>query len=215
MRVSFGRFVFDSDCRELLAAGVPAHLPPKAFRLLELLIEAAPRAIAKKELLDAVWPDTYVEESNLAGLVNEVRAALGDTPKNSQFVRTIHGYGYAFCGSATAAEPRAMASVVFRGNAHSLRPGVNVLGRDPAADIEIDDRTVSRRHAQIVVDGSAAQLVDLESKNGTFLDGRQVSAQEELRDGASITLGDAMLLFRFGSGTTTVTRVRARSSRPR
>lgn len=212
MRVTFSRFVFDSERRELLGDGGPIHLPPKAFQLLELLIAASPRALTKKELLDAVWPDTFVEESNLAGLVNDVRAALGDTPRNSTFVRTVHGYGYAFCGAASpVTDPPSVGTVAFRGESFPLRDGPNVLGRDPAADIQIDDPTVSRRHARIVIAaGGAAVLEDLRSKNGTFLDGREISAPVELVEGSKITLGDAEIVFRRGVGSTTITRISVR-----
>src|SRR5687768_18583030 len=96
MPVAFDRFEFDVERRVLLEAGQPVHLSPKAFRLLEVLIAAAPRALSKKELHDAIWQGTFVEESNIATLAGEVRAALGDDPRTPKFVRTVHGHGYAF-----------------------------------------------------------------------------------------------------------------------
>jgi hypothetical protein len=49
-----------------------------------------------------IWPGTYVSESTLAVVVNGVRHALGDDARQPRFIRTVHGFGYAFCGEARA-----------------------------------------------------------------------------------------------------------------
>ena len=96
MPVRFGSFVLDPDTRELIRGGVPVSLSPKAFDLLCLLVTHRPKAMAKSDLLDRLWPDTFVVEKNLANLVGEIRDALGDDSSNSQFIRTVHRFGYAF-----------------------------------------------------------------------------------------------------------------------
>jgi DNA-binding winged helix-turn-helix (wHTH) protein len=60
MRVRFGDCVLDTDTRELFRRDKPVHLPPKAFRVLELLVENRPRAVTKDEIHDKIWPGTYV-----------------------------------------------------------------------------------------------------------------------------------------------------------
>jgi DNA-binding winged helix-turn-helix (wHTH) protein len=95
MRVRFGDCIFDSDTRELFHHGKPVHLAPKAFRLLELLVENRPRALSKEELLQQLWPKTYVSEGNLPGLAAEIRRAIGEGPEGT-VLRTVYGYGYAF-----------------------------------------------------------------------------------------------------------------------
>src|SRR5882724_5235039 len=90
---TFGEFVYDSGARLLMRGGVKQHLTPKAQRLLHLLLVARPRALSREELYDALWPSTFVSETNLAGIVNEVRRALGDDPRAAQFIRTVHGFG--------------------------------------------------------------------------------------------------------------------------
>lgn len=205
MRVSFDHFTFDSERRELLHHGQSVHLPPKAYRLLEILIESAPRARSKKDLHEAIWPQTFVEESNLAGLVNDLRAALGDRPRKARFIRTVHGFGYAFCCSLTADSPRPRAgTIVFRGQELPLHDGVNVLGRDASAGVQIDDPTVSRNHATITLLGNSATIEDLASKNGTFIDGVPLTGSAPLVEGQTIVLGDARLIFRrtLDSGST-------------
>jgi len=191
VHVTFDRFELDLDRRSLLENGRPVHLSPKALRLLEILLANRPRALSKRELGDAIWPDTAVEESNLASLVAELRTALGDRGRDTPFVRTVHGFGYAF--AATEA-PKAI--LVFAGKAIPLYPGANVLGRDAASGILIADGTVSRRHARIQLEDQSATLEDLGSKNGTFIDGVRLTAPTALEDGTTFVLGDASILFR-------------------
>ena len=205
MRVSFDRFAFDSERRELLDREQSVHLPPKAYRLLEILIECAPRALSKRDLHETIWPQTFVEEGNLAGLVNDLRAALGDRPRKPRFIRTVHGFGYAFCCSMTVDSPTPRTgTIVFRGQELPLRDGVNVLGRDASASVQIDDPTVSRNHATITLLGDSATIEDLASKNGTFIDGVQLTGSTPLVEGQAVVLGDARLVFRrtLDSGST-------------
>src|SRR5581483_7157381 len=165
MRVVFDRFTFDSDRRELLAGSDALHLGPKAFRLLELLIAGRPNPIRKEDLYERIWENTVVDESNLAGLINEVRAALGDEARKPRFIRTVHGFGYAFCFETNDdSSADAAGFVIFKGHEFPLHEGVNVLGRDPANDVPVDDSTVSRRHAAIDIGPDGATIEDLDSK---------------------------------------------------
>jgi DNA-binding winged helix-turn-helix (wHTH) protein len=200
MRATFDRFTLDTDQRTLLDGAAPVHLGPKALRLLEVLVANAPRAFSKQELYEQIWPDTFVDESNLAGLINDVRAALGDEARKPRFIRTVHGFGYAFCGDLQSEMP-AVAHLLFRGREFPLRDGENVLGRDLTADVQIDDATVSRRHAVVTV-GDVVTLHDLDSKNGTFIGGTRLVAPQTLTDGQTFVLGDASVVFRRTRGST-------------
>jgi hypothetical protein len=171
MRTTFDRYAFDSERRELLRDGESIHLPPKAYRLLEILIESAPRALSKQALCESIWPQTFVEESSLAGLVNDLRSALGDRHTRA-------------------------GTIIFRGQELPLHDGVNVLGRDGTCDVQIDDPTVSRSHATITLEKTSTTIEDLASKNGTFLDGVQLIGTAPLAEGQTIVLGDARLVFR-------------------
>ena len=205
MRVAFDRFTFDSDRRELLDQGKPVHLGPKAFRALEILIGERPRAIEKQKLYDAIWDDAVVDESNLAGLINELRAALKD--RTRKIIRTVHGFGYAFAGEAQS--PAAFVTVGHK--RFPLREGANVLGRDPSVDVHVDDSTVSRRHAVITIAGEVATLEDLASKNGTFIGDDKLEAVAKLREGQRFVLGDVALTFRTSASrgsTISVSRLR-------
>ena len=71
-------------------------LTPKAFAVLDHLVERAGRLVTHEELLEAVWPDTVVEPQAVKRHVLTVRSALGDRPKNPLFIETVARRGYRF-----------------------------------------------------------------------------------------------------------------------
>jgi DNA-binding winged helix-turn-helix (wHTH) protein len=203
-RVSFGLFVLDGGTRELRRGQEPVHLAPKAFDLLSTLIEQRPRAVSKAALYERLWPNTFVDEANLAILVAEIRAALGDSARKPAFIRTVYGHGYAFSGEAvsvgaSSAGPTTTAPtcwLVSKARHVSLHEGENIIGRDPAADVWLDARGISRRHARIVVAGALASVEDAGSKNGTWLKGRRIESAEALKDGDQLKFGSVPMTFR-------------------
>ena len=210
LRVRFGPFELDSDRRQLLCDGEPRPLTPKAFALLALLLEQRPRAVAKAEILERLWPGTFVSESNVASLVNEVRDALGDDRRASRYVRTVHRFGYAFC--ASDAPPGQDGNdnvfrVIVDERDFALQPGENVLGRARDAAVPIDHSSVSRRHAVVRIEDGQAVLEDCDSKNGTFVRGQRLTRPHPLSDMDEIRLGQVRLLFRVRSPDAPTTSV--------
>jgi DNA-binding winged helix-turn-helix (wHTH) protein len=211
VRILFDEFALDRESRQLLRGGEEVHLGPKAFDLLDLLVARRPRAVTKAWIRDALWPRTSVADSNLTGLLNELRNALGDDASHPRLVRTVRGFGYAFCGTATEAmepgsgrSPTAHLRLVYQGREVPLRPGENVLGRCDEAVAWIESPSVSRRHARILVTGQGATLEDLGSRNGTYLGGQKIAAPSPLADGDEIQVGRAFLTFRsFPAAATT------------
>jgi DNA-binding winged helix-turn-helix (wHTH) protein len=199
MRLRFGDCEFDPDTREVFRGGKPIHVSPKAFALLAALIERRPKAISKDELHKLLWPDTFVSDANLPNLVAELREALGDDAHEPRIIRTVPRFGYAF-RAETSGEIASSATSGFRliwGDREiALRRGENVIGRDDAAALWIDDDLVSRRHARIVVDEKGAVLEDLGSKNGTRLRGKRIRSPARLADEDLITIGPASMIFR-------------------
>ena len=204
MRTRFSQFIVDSETRQLLSDGAEVHLSPKAFDMLCLLLARRPGVVGKDELLSAIWPDSHVSEANLNVLVGEVRRAVADNAQNPLWIRTVHGVGYAFCGEAgeidRANETRHW--LVAGERVFALCAGENVIGRDPACGVWIDDPDVSRRHACIRIDDEqgAASLRDLSSTNGTQLGRTRVKSERVLTDGDVIKVGSVELKFRDGSG---------------
>jgi DNA-binding winged helix-turn-helix (wHTH) protein len=101
--VRFASFVLASDARQLTRGGERLHLTPKAFDLLALLVEAAPRVVPKQELHSRLWPDSFVADTTLVGLVKEVRRVLGDSDPEAPIVRTAARVGYALAVPVHAA----------------------------------------------------------------------------------------------------------------
>jgi DNA-binding winged helix-turn-helix (wHTH) protein/tetratricopeptide (TPR) repeat protein len=89
----FGPFRVDAEKELLLRAGVPIALTPKAFQILLTLVRGGGELVTKDEIMKAVWPDTFVEETNLTRNIFSLRRALGESPGN-QYILTVSGKGY-------------------------------------------------------------------------------------------------------------------------
>ena len=87
--------------------GEPVPLTPKAFDVLAALVAQPGRLVSKQELLDKVWPNTFVEESNLTYNVFALRRALGDAADNGQYIETVPKRGYRFAAALTPINARA------------------------------------------------------------------------------------------------------------
>lgn len=203
MTTTFGEYQLDDARRELLRLGVPVHLTPKAFELLRLLLERRPAAVSKAEIHDRIWPGTFVSDVNLATLVFEIRSAVSDDPHAPRFIRTVRGFGYAFCDGVTAWSPAAAARrstphcrLIWGEREVALGEGENLLGRAPEAALWVDHGSVSRRHARVTITNGQAVIEDLGSRHGTRVDGAPIHEPAPLTDGARIELGSVSMLFR-------------------
>lgn len=208
-RLRFGACVLDLDTRQLFVSGHESHVTPKAFELLTLLRENAPRALSKSELIEHLWPKTYVSEDALARLIADVRTALGDNARLPRWIRTVHGFGYAFVSDPaddSPAAPQTACSLTWGSREFRLRDGDNVIGRDPDVQILIDSQIVSRRHARIMLAGGVAQVEDLGSKNGTSVGGEVLTAPRVLAHGDIITVGEFEFRFHVTTNLATITR---------
>jgi DNA-binding winged helix-turn-helix (wHTH) protein len=194
MRFRFGDFVLDTDRRQLLRRGEPVHLPPKTFQLLQILAEERPKAVAQQDLYDRLWPETFVEKSNLHNLVYQLREALDDGEQT--MIRTVYGFGFSFAAPVGDAAPAALWQVVIGSREFDLNDGENLVGRERAASVRIDSGSISRRHARITVSPSGVTLEDLDSKNGTTLRGRRIHSASDLRDGDRIVFGTVAAVLR-------------------
>lgn len=92
----FGPFRLDTRERLLARANVTIPLAPKAFDLLLVLIERHGHLLDKEELLQAVWPDSFVEESNLSSYIALIRKTLGEGESGQRYIETVPKRGYRF-----------------------------------------------------------------------------------------------------------------------
>jgi hypothetical protein len=226
MKVRFGSFVFDSGARELLQIeGIASrsgsasrsphsgprteaprplrlHLSPKAFDVLEILLARRPNVVNKDILLREVWAGKVVEEANLAIVIGEIRKALGDDSKSPAIIVTVPRHGYRFAASVEDLETSPAPDqyvrwwLIWKDKTLPLREGENFVGRHPACSIWINAASVSRNHARIVVSARRVLIEDRGSRNGTFVDGKQITASHLLTDGSTVTFGSESVTFR-------------------
>lgn len=100
----FKSFRLDLAERQLLQDKIPVSLTPKAFDVLAVLVTRAGHLVEKEELMQEVWPDSFVEESNVARIVHTLRKLLGDDQTGNKFIETVAKKGYRFVADVTMAE---------------------------------------------------------------------------------------------------------------
>ena len=219
MRLMFADFSLDTDTRQLLRSGEEIHLSPKALDLLTILVEERPKAIAKNELVERLWPNTFVTEGNLSVLIAEIRRALGDSARAAKFVRTVQRFGYAFIGKVEAqidrdseAGTRASHWLICGRQRFEIPEGVSIVGRDPHCGIVLDLPGVSRHHVRLEVCGNEVTIEDLGSKNGTMRNEELLVETARLEDRDRLRLGPITAIYRHWSGPGTTATMKTKSS---
>lgn len=119
-RYTFGAFTLDVAERRVARQGQDVTLAPKAHDVLVELVRRAGRLVRKRELLDLVWPDSFVEEGILAVHVSSLRKVLGDDSRQAAFIETVPKTGYRFIAPVTSASPSAPASATTTPDVHEL-----------------------------------------------------------------------------------------------
>src|SRR5579863_7353083 len=137
--LEFGPFRVDPEQRLLLRDQQPIPLSPKAFDLLLVLASRGGQVVLKDDLMKQLWPDTFVEESNLGQHVFQLRKALGERPQDHTYIVTIPGRGYRFVPQVRTLDPDTEEIVV---QTHSrsrvvIEQTVGVADRSNAAGLEL------------------------------------------------------------------------------
>lgn len=205
-RFHFGEFELDVSAYVLRRAGERIKLEKIPMEVLILLVERAGDLVDRQTLHDALWgAEVFVDrDSAINTAVRKIRLALADDVDKPQFIETVVGKGYRFIPTAASSFARARGAADYRIRRGTrefvLHSGENLLGRDPEAGVRLDHPSVSRRHARISIGSARATLEDLDSRNGTFVDGRRIDAPTEIRNGAIVGLGPVTLTFVVLSG---------------
>jgi DNA-binding winged helix-turn-helix (wHTH) protein len=124
----FESFGLDTANRCLVQNGVPIELAPKPFAVLRYLVENPGRLITHDELLDALWPETYVQPQVLRTYMLELRKVLGDDAGQPRFIQTLPKRGYRFV--AQVREKAAVASHDLAKPEPDGRAAPAIVGRD-------------------------------------------------------------------------------------
>ncbi|MDQ6893334.1 MAG: FHA domain-containing serine/threonine-protein kinase [Acidobacteriota bacterium] len=203
-----GRRAFRADSPIETMIAILRENPPPMSSGDPALERVVLRCLAKRP------QERFQSAHDLAYALEEVLAAAEESGLNSRTARR-------------AAPPRPASSMdlpadsgenlegagfflVVAGREIPLPPGPVILGRGRDATIRLRDKSVSRHHARLVVGSDGAMLENLESKNGTFLQGRRVQSPTALRDGDEIRVGSVSLVLRTGRPTAT-TETQSRS----
>src|SRR5580700_12038037 len=105
----FGPFRLDRQKRSLMQGSELLALPPKALEVLLFLMDNRGRVIEKSEFMQAVWPDSFVEEGNLSQNIFLLRKTLGDGQDGQRYIVTVPGVGYRFVPEVAEQEEHAPA----------------------------------------------------------------------------------------------------------
>lgn len=167
----FPPFVLDTARRLLLREAQPVTLTPKTYDALRVLVESGGRFLSKAELLETLWPDSFVEESNLTQQISTVRKALGERPGEDRYIVTVPGRGYRFVAE--------------------VRERVDALKRVPSSE----SRT-SRMPANSIATIRAAAAVPIETEQHTVRVKKWFR-----RRAALLSLLVAIVLLAFGYAT--------------
>src|SRR6266576_3299615 len=126
----FGEFTIDGDQKVLLRNDSPLPLAPKVFDTLLILVDNGGRIVEKKELMNRLWPDTFVEESNLTFNIQQLRKALGDNARHPRFVETVARRGYRFIAQVNGNSALPGAAKTELSKAGSVYPPATAGGAD-------------------------------------------------------------------------------------
>lgn len=196
----FGSFVFDARGGVLLRNGEAVIVGSRAIALLKTLIEARGEVVAKTRLMECVWLDAVVEDSNLTVQISALRKLLGSAPDGRDWIATVPRIGYRFCRQDPAPPPNALKPTL------AVLPFANIGGdaaQDYFADGVVEDliTALSRFRSFAVI-----------ARNATFpyrdraVDLRQVAAELGVRyvlEGSIRRVGDRLrIAARLVDGTT-------------
>ena len=217
-RFRFGDFELDVAAFTLRRQGDTVRLEKIPMEVLVLLVEQAGTLVDRDSIYAALWGSEVFLDRDAAinTAIRKIRKALGDDADRPRFVETIVGKGYRFVGGIVPPPPTLDGQTaryrLTRGtHAFALQNGENVIGRDPDVQVFLDHPSVSRRHARISITAGRVVLEDLNSRNGTCVDGRDITSPTDLHDGAIIGVGPITLTF---VSLTTAASTRPMSGKP-
>jgi len=147
----FGPFRIDPEERQLLRGQEPVPVTPKGFETLLILIRNSGRVVTKEDLMKALWPDSFVEESNLTQNIFTLRKALGESAQDARYIATVPGRGYRFAEKVKHVAPE-------RETAQPQSPLATVVAENSPHPISIPTK-IDRRVAALALSLAIAVLL--------------------------------------------------------
>ena len=213
----FGPFRIDVIRRLLHRNGEVVPLTPKTFEVLLALIESPGETVEKDELMRRIWPDSFVEEVNLAYHISLLRKALGERRNEHNYILTISGRGYRFVAAVKEPQPEraglishrneieAESDIGSRFSESKIGDGQNV---DQGVAVEVNsERPVppDGRNLQAIEAGEKMASVEVDSTVGATPSSESLISWITRRK-RWVTLAVAALLIGIGVLTSSVNR---------
>ena len=193
---AFGPFTVDVEAAELRNGKEKIALRPKCFDLLVDLLTHRGKLVTKEQLMERVWSDVVVNDATVSRTVAALRAALGDDSAQPNYIETVSRRGYKFIGELSDEKPAPPDFMLIHDKKeYPLRRGSQIIGRGRDADIPLYTPATSRQHARIEVTSHGAKIVDLESRHGTFVNGKRIHGSVQLAAGDQIEIGGERLVL--------------------
>ena len=155
----FGNFRLDPREKILFRDDIPVSLTPKVFDTLQIFVEHAGHLLSKEELIQSLWQDRFVEESNLTFNVRMLRRILEDDVQNPRYIETVPRRGYRFIAAVTTLEPNGELM------ARDPSPAPSLEAKEPTPSLESSVETISQQKAfatggvRAIFRGNAARLI--------------------------------------------------------
>jgi Tol biopolymer transport system component/DNA-binding winged helix-turn-helix (wHTH) protein len=121
----FGEFRLDTENRILIRAGEAIALTPKVFEMLCIFVESRGRLIGKEELMQKIWAESFVEESNLTFNIRQLRKALDDDAQSPVYIKTVPRHGYRFIAEVKTPEAADLAEKL------AVEPPAETVPKEP------------------------------------------------------------------------------------
>jgi len=175
--VEKARYILDLADERLWLGDQPITLGNKALELLRLFVSNPNRLLTKEEILDCVWRDICVSEGLVKEYVHDLRLALGDDPKQPQFIETVHGRGYRFLGGVE------VLSATVESRAPPDKPSIAVLAFANLSGDTGEEYFADGLSEEIITELSRYRSLFVIARNSSFTyKGRNVNVQEVGRD---------------------------------
>jgi TolB-like protein/DNA-binding winged helix-turn-helix (wHTH) protein/Tfp pilus assembly protein PilF len=151
----FAECELDTNLYTLQRGGKTIRLRPKVFRVCLCLLEHRDRVVTREELCAQVWPEQFISQATLEGVIRTVRQVVGDNGQTQCVIQTLHGYGYRFVASVDERPSKSMGGPAPLGSMHLAPPEMPPLGQ---------------------IEGDAASVATTQEKEATFDDERPSEA---------------------------------------
>ncbi|HEY0320583.1 MAG TPA: AAA family ATPase [Pyrinomonadaceae bacterium] len=198
------RIVFDPFCLDLANECLwrdsqAIKLRPKAFAVLDHLLGRPGQLVTKDDLLNAVWPDTFVSDAVLKVTIRQIREALGDNPKSPRFIETAHRRGYRFIGQI--AESRPMLAGVQEHKSDTSASGSSLGAADSPLRVVGRDKALSRMRGWLEkMLGGERQIVFVTGEAGIGKTALADTFARSLAFDQSIRIVRGQCLEQYGTG---------------